>query len=256
MDHVLVRAKAAVTTDKGEFTAIAAAYSLDRVGDRIVPGAFEATIKSWQESGKRIPLHWDHESGPESIIGSIDPASVKETDAGLEVSGTLDLENSEKAREAWRAIKTDSMSLSFGYMVTDQREGKDGANELLGLDLFEVSVAPGPANADTRFLSLKSAKAMTPAEMLQEIEAMRSRLSELEAAMRTEERGEMGAEPETKTSTPEGEKTEIEEREDEELEEPSPRRQDPLADEIEDLWLATAAAPLGGSNVDAERASP
>ena len=52
-------------------------------------------------------------------------------------------------------MKTGSMSLSFGYMVGSEKQAED-ANELHEIDLFEVSVVPGPANADTRFLSLKS----------------------------------------------------------------------------------------------------
>lgn len=156
MQHTVLNTKAVTTTDLGEFTAIAAAYSVDRVGDRIIPGAFTKTIAHWRQSGKRVPLHYDHEGDPASIIGSIDPASMRETDEGLEVSGRLDLENSEKAREAWRAMKTDSMSLSFGYVATRQGKADDGVNELHEIDLFEVSIVPAPANPDTRFLSLKS----------------------------------------------------------------------------------------------------
>jgi hypothetical protein len=44
--------------------------------------------------------------------------------------------------------------LSFGYMVTADREADDGIKELLGIDLFEVTITPIPANPATRFLSL------------------------------------------------------------------------------------------------------
>src|SRR5262245_870301 len=60
MKHKTLEMKA-VATDLGEFVAIAAAYSVDRYNERIVKGAFAMTIAKWQESGKRIPLHWDHE---------------------------------------------------------------------------------------------------------------------------------------------------------------------------------------------------
>jgi hypothetical protein len=49
-----------VSTELGEFSAIAAAYSIDRDGDQIVRGAFRKTIDRWRSSGKRIPLHWNH----------------------------------------------------------------------------------------------------------------------------------------------------------------------------------------------------
>ena len=155
MEHLLLKAATSATTDQGEFTAIAAAYSVDRVKDRIVPGAFKATIARWQQSGKRIPLHWNHEGDPKSIIGTIDPASMLETDQGLVVKGQLDLAESETAREAWRLMKSGSMSLSFGYIVDKSRKAKDGVTDLLAIDLFEISIVPAPANADTRVLSLK-----------------------------------------------------------------------------------------------------
>ena len=53
-------------------------------------------------------------------------------------------------------MRTASLGLSFGYLTQDQRKAADGANELLTLDLFEISLAPGPANRDTRVLEMKS----------------------------------------------------------------------------------------------------
>lgn len=145
-------------TDQGAFTAIAAAYTVDRQKEQIKPGAFAKTIAAWQGSGKRIPLHWDHLGDPKNIIGTVDPSAMRETDQGLYVEGNLDLENSDQAREVWRLVKADSISLSFGYIVNDGFKRKDGVAELTELDLFEVSLTPAPANADTRLLSWKSAK--------------------------------------------------------------------------------------------------
>lgn len=180
MKKLILQAKVAAT-DLGEFVAIAAAYSLDRAGDRIVPGAFAKTIERWQASGKQVPLHWNHQGEPDDIIGTIDPFAMKETDAGLLVAGRVDLDDSAKGREAWRSIKAGSMSLSFGYMVVAGEETKD-AYELHELDLFEVSVVPAPANADTRFLELKSVPEMGPEEIREEIAQLRKRLDELEDA--------------------------------------------------------------------------
>lgn len=149
---------ASTATDKGEFSALAAAYTVDRGNDQIIPGAFKATIARWQESGKNIPLHWDHESSAASIIGYVDPATMRETRDGLVVKGKLDLENSDVAREAWRAMKDNSVALSFGYLVEDS-DVKDGITELKALDLFEVSLTPAPMNPDTRIVSMKSVKA-------------------------------------------------------------------------------------------------
>ena len=42
-------------------------------------------------------------------------------------------------------------------MVTDSRDCEDGVKELLGVDLFEITITPSPANNDTRIVSVKSA---------------------------------------------------------------------------------------------------
>jgi HK97 family phage prohead protease len=156
MEHKTVEASARPTTDLGEFSAIAAAYSVDRVKDRIVPGAFAQTIARWRASGKQVPLHWNHGSKAHDVIGSVDPGSMREIREGLYVRGRLDLDNSKVAREAWRSMKSNALSLSFGYLATDQKRGSDGVNLLREIDLYEVSLTPTPANPDTRFLELKS----------------------------------------------------------------------------------------------------
>ena len=179
MIHKTIKARATTTTDQGSFEAIAAAYSVDRVGDRIVPGAFSKSIERWQASGKQVPLHWNHQGEPEDIIGAIDPATMEETELGLKVAGKVDLDGSEKGREAWRSMKAGTMSLSFGYMVVSEKQADD-ANELHELDLFEISVVPGPANADTRFLSLKS---MSDDQLREELGSLRKRVDEIEAQL-------------------------------------------------------------------------
>jgi hypothetical protein len=61
------------------------------------------------------------------------------------------------ARQASRLMKNNAVSLSFGYLATDKARCDDGVQELREIDLFEVSIVPAPANADTRILSTKSA---------------------------------------------------------------------------------------------------
>jgi HK97 family phage prohead protease len=156
LEHMRVEASARATTELGEFSAIAAAYSLDRQGDAIVPGAFAKTIDAWRESGKQIPLHWNHSARAENIIGSVDPVSMREIREGLYVRGKLELDTSTVAREAWRSMKANALSLSFGYTAPGSRLRKDGVRELTEIDLFEISVVPSPANPDTRFIELKS----------------------------------------------------------------------------------------------------
>lgn len=157
MEHFAVKAATQTTTDQGTFTALASTYSEDRGGDVVEPGAFGGTIARWKQSGKQIPLHWNHQSDdPADIIGTVDPASMQETPDGLVVEGKLDLEDSAKAREAWRLVKADSIGVSFGYL-SESQDGADGTRLLTSIDLFELSLTPSPMNADTRVLAWKSA---------------------------------------------------------------------------------------------------
>jgi HK97 family phage prohead protease len=156
MQHLAVKAVAEVT-DLGEFTAIAATYDVDRVKDQIVLGAFERTIAQWRASGKNLPVHWNHSGAAKDIIGAIDPAAMREVPGqGLYVAGRLDLQESDVAREAWRSMRSNSVALSFGYLATKTFKREDGVQELREIDLFEITVAPGPVNPETRFLSLKA----------------------------------------------------------------------------------------------------
>jgi HK97 family phage prohead protease len=157
MEHVTVKA-VTTATDRGWFTALAAVFgNVDRDGDRIVKGAFAQSIEAWQSTGRTVPLHWNHSADPDDIIGHVDPRAMVETDRGLVVEGQLDLDGSERARQAWRAMKTGSIGLSFGYLTQRQGKAPDGANELLAIDLFEISLTPGPSNPSTAVLSMKSA---------------------------------------------------------------------------------------------------
>lgn len=78
-----------VSTDQelGEFEAVVSSWEADRQGDTIDPAAFDATAKAWQDSGKKIPLLFDHST---QAVGSIDPFSMHPTDAGLVVYGEVD----------------------------------------------------------------------------------------------------------------------------------------------------------------------
>jgi HK97 family phage prohead protease len=156
MEHLTLKA-AATTTDLGQFTAIAAAYTTDRDNEQIARGAFARTIARWQTTGRRVPLHWDHRGDAKDIIGTIDPSTMSETSEGLYVEGQLDIEDSDQAREVWRLVKRNAVGLSFGYLVTKSRERGDGVTELLELDLFEVSLTGAPVNQDARILSTKGA---------------------------------------------------------------------------------------------------
>ncbi len=145
LEHKAVEAQTHVANDLGEFSAFAATYDVDRVKDRIRFGAFENTIASWQQSGKRVPLHWDHRGEASNVIGSVDPATMQEkVGLGLYVEGKLDLDDSQVAREAWRSMRDDRVSLSFGYLTVNSHQ-REAITDLLELDLYRsASSRPRP----------------------------------------------------------------------------------------------------------------
>lgn len=165
MQHLTLDAKATTTiTDEGEATLLVSTYDLDRGGDVIERGAFAKTIERWRASSKLIALHWNHEGDPASIIGSVDPASMRETDAGLVVVAQLDLEESEKAREAWKLVKRGVLGASFGYLATESHERSDGVRVISEIDLLEVSLTPSPMNDQTRVIDWKQVRPDLAAE--------------------------------------------------------------------------------------------
>jgi HK97 family phage prohead protease len=103
-----------------------------------------------------VPLHWDHSSEPEDIVGYVDPSDMKETRAGLTVQGKVDLET-ERGLAAWRLLKANSVGFSFGYLATKTHDRDDGVRVLDEIDIFEVTITAKPANNRTRVLGLKSA---------------------------------------------------------------------------------------------------
>lgn len=53
-------------------------------------------------------------------------------------------------------MKDNRVGFSFGYMTVKSRR-REGVNDLLELDLYEISLTPAPINPQTRILEMKSA---------------------------------------------------------------------------------------------------
>ncbi len=157
MLHKQVEATATPTIEKGTAVLLVAAYTKDRSGDVIERGAFRSTIAAWKDSGKQIPLAWNHDTGePERLIGTVDPSSLKETRDGLLAEAHLDLDGSETARTAWRLVKSDSIGVSFGY-TAETKKGENGTRLLTSIDLYEISLTATPMHGATRVVNWKGA---------------------------------------------------------------------------------------------------
>lgn len=158
MEHLLLKATTTAATDRGEFTAVISAASVDREKDIVSPDGMVRALQKWAKLGKRITLAWNHSTRPEDQIGYVDPASAKAVDGEVVVSGRVDL-GSETGREAWRSFKAGTVGFSFGYLIPDGGATKraGGGRNINELDVFEITATPTPMNNDTRVLAWKSA---------------------------------------------------------------------------------------------------
>jgi HK97 family phage prohead protease len=151
-----VKVKADNDAGEGVVEALVATYDLDSGGDRIVPGAFAATLKEWEDSGQRIPFIWSHmHDDLDAYLGDV--LEAKETDEGLWVKAQMDMED-ERTRKAYRLIKGGRVAnYSFAYEVRDSEE-KDGELHLKNLKVFEVGPTLIGMNQNTRTLVAKSVR--------------------------------------------------------------------------------------------------
>lgn len=140
----------------------------DAYGDVIKAGAFADTLKSWQESGKPIPLLYGHSTDdPAYNIGKV--VEAHEDGKGLYVVAEFDEEN-EKAQYVRKLVKEGRLwQFSFAYEVLDggSVELEDGteAYELRKMNLFEVSLVQIPANQRAVVTGVKEAPAENAVEL-------------------------------------------------------------------------------------------
>src|SRR5690349_11867569 len=144
--------------DEGIVEAIVAAYNVDSVGDRIVPGAFKNTLARRKDSGNPIPFVWNHKSDdPESYIGEV--LEAEERPEGLWVKARIDLDEP-KALKVYKLLKGRRVTqMSFAYAEVDARpaaKSDDGAlKELHELDMYECGPTMLGCNQATALLDVK-----------------------------------------------------------------------------------------------------
>ena len=142
----------------GTFEALVSVFgNVDGVGDMVLPGAFAASLKSWQDSGDPIPVVWNHQwEDPAAHIGYVDPADAQETDEGLVVRGQIDV-GKPFAGQVYDLMKSRRVrEMSFAYDVVSESKSKSGANELAALNLIEVGPTMKGVNPATQLLEVKA----------------------------------------------------------------------------------------------------
>ncbi len=143
---------------KGIFEAIVAVFNnVDRIGDKIMPGAFKDTLAEWEAKGRPIPVIFSHQwENLDAHVGQV--VTAKEIDEGLYVKAQLDMDEP-FAQRVWKKMKTGTLAeFSFAYDVVDAAEIKENGNwiqELRKLDLLEVGPCLVGMNPETALLGMK-----------------------------------------------------------------------------------------------------
>jgi HK97 family phage prohead protease len=135
------------TTDQGLFEAVISTESIDRENDVVRPEAMVDALRAWTLTGKKIPLHWNHSSDPEDIVGRVGSESVEAVAGEVVASGWVD-QDTDRGRHVWRLAKSGTLGFSFGYLIPDGGAVKraDGVREIRKLDVFEITATAAPMN--------------------------------------------------------------------------------------------------------------
>ncbi|KQT54915.1 hypothetical protein ASG43_01095 [Aureimonas sp. Leaf454] len=124
----------------------------DLSGDRILPGAFLASLARRGAAGVR--MLWQHD--PSRPIGIW--TTLTETASGLLAEGRLALETA-GGREAYGLIRAGAVDgLSIGFRTRTARRGTgDGVKRVLSeIDLWEISVVTFPMQERARLREARS----------------------------------------------------------------------------------------------------
>ncbi|MGB0935413.1 MAG: HK97 family phage prohead protease [Alphaproteobacteria bacterium] len=127
-------------------------HVLDQHKDQVTPGAFHASLRSWEAKGAYPKMLWQHNH--QEPIGVWD--FIDEDSRGLYAEGRLNLQT-QRGREALALLSQGALDgLSIGVRVLEaQKSTSPGVRMLTKLDLVEVSVVTFPANQQALVTSVK-----------------------------------------------------------------------------------------------------
>lgn len=126
--------------------------NVDGYGERVLPGAFKASLAQHSQRGSRLKMLWQHRADMPIGIWS----RAVEDGKGLFVDGQINLKT-DAGRNAYEHISAgDVDSLSIGYHEKNAQRDRDGVLDLIELDVYEVSPVTFPANRDASITGHKS----------------------------------------------------------------------------------------------------
>lgn len=141
--------------DKGEFSGYLSVYHvIDAYKEQVLPGAFEVSLKEWEQKGKLPPILWQHNT--REPIGPF--TKMLEDTKGLYVEGMLLIKEIVRAAEARALMIANVISgMSIGFdTVVDEFNKQTGILSLKQIDLWEGSIVTFPANQAAQVEAVKS----------------------------------------------------------------------------------------------------
>ena len=167
--------KFAASAKPGRFSGYGAVFdNVDDGGDRIVKGAFAASLADWKVRGKMPKMLWQHGLGAsaEDMMPVGYWTALEEDDHGLRVEGQLDPIDTERGRTLFAGLKNGSIdAMSITYVAVDYAYGKT-ANEpfrtITQVDLYEVGPVLWGMN---QLAGIEDAKAASKIRTIRDFEA-------------------------------------------------------------------------------------
>lgn len=157
--------KVAGSPDLGEFEGYGAFFgNVDLHGDRILPGAFAASLAETKAAGRPIPMHVNHglpALGGQRAVGVW--TETAEDERGLRVKGRISGMNTDAGRNLFERVKDGAFpGLSIGYRVPTggARYGTKAGEPrrtLKAIQLHEVSLVDTPSNGAALIDGVKTA---------------------------------------------------------------------------------------------------
>ena len=155
--------------ENGAFTGYGSVFhNEDSYGDIVRPGAFEKSLEKWAGKGRLPPVLWQHDT--RQPIGVF--TKMQEDQHGLYVEGRLLVDAIPQARAAHALLKEKVLGgMSIGYReIKTAWNREDSTQDLLELDLWEVSIVTFPANEAATVSNVKDALAAGSLPSLSEFE--------------------------------------------------------------------------------------
>lgn len=141
--------------DEGCFSGYASVFEcVDQQKDRVLPGAFQKSLKDPEQMPKML---WQHNVQEPIGVWQV----VREDARGLYVEGRL-LLDLQRGREAYTLLKKGVVTgLSIGCQVVEASYcNQESVRELKEVSLMEISLVTFAANQHAKVLSVKSRKAI------------------------------------------------------------------------------------------------